>query len=77
MKKLLGVVLIVVGAFLLIQGFNRKDSLVGEASETGTKIANSVDGGTRMPKHMGYIIGGGVLVLVGGALALSRSRVAV
>jgi uncharacterized membrane protein HdeD (DUF308 family) len=65
MKKLLGIVFIVVGAFIFIAGFNRKNSLVGEAAEAGTSVANSVDGGTRTPKHVTYMVIGGVLVVVG------------
>ena len=65
MKTIIGIVLIVVGIALFFQGLNRKDSLVGRASETGTRIANSVDGGVRTPRHVGYMVGGGVLVLAG------------
>lgn len=65
MKTIIGIVLIIAGIALFFQGLNRKDSLVGRASEAGTRIANSVDGGTRTPKHVGYMVGGGALVLVG------------
>lgn len=65
MKTILGLVLIIAGIALFFQGLNRKDSLVGRASEAGTNIANSIDGGTRTPKHVGYMVGGGALVLVG------------
>ena len=65
MKTILGLILIVAGIALFFQGLNRKDSLVGRAATTGTAIANSVDGGARTPKHVGYMVGGGVLVLVG------------
>ena len=65
MKTLIGIVLIVAGIALFFQGMNRKDSLAGQAASAGTSIANSVDGGTRTPKHVGYMVGGGALVLVG------------
>ena len=65
MKTIIGLVLIIGGIALFIQGLNRKDSLVGQASEAGTSIANSLDGGARTPKHVGYMVGGGVLVLAG------------
>ena len=65
MKTIIGLILIVAGVALFFQGLNRKDSLVGQADTTGTKIANTIDGGTRTPKHVGYMVGGGVLVLVG------------
>lgn len=72
MKTILGIVLIVAGIALFFQGFNRKDSLVGRASEAGTSIANSLDGGSRTPKHVGYMAGGGALVLVGIVLTARR-----
>lgn len=72
MKTILGIVLIVAGIALFIQGLNRKDSLVGRTSEVGTNIANSIDGGARTPKHVGYMVGGGVLVLVGIAVMARR-----
>jgi hypothetical protein len=65
MKTIIAIVLIIAGIALFFQGLNRKDSLVGQASEAGTRIANSVDGGARTPKHVGYMVGGGVLVLAG------------
>ena len=65
MKIIIGLVLIVAGIALFFQGLNRKDSLVGRAAEAGTSIANTIDGGARTPKHVGYMVGGGVLVLVG------------
>jgi hypothetical protein len=65
MKTIIGIVLIIAGIALFFQGLNRKDSLAGRAAETGTAIANSIDGGVRTPRHVGYMVGGGVLVLVG------------
>ena len=71
MKTIIGLVLIIAGIALFIQGLNRKDSLVGRASTAGTSIANSVDGGVRTPRHVGYMVGGGVLVLAG-VVVMSR-----
>jgi hypothetical protein len=65
MKNILGIIFIVAGVFLFIQGLNRRDSLAGQASSAGTQIANSIDGGARQPKHVVYMVVGGVLVLVG------------
>jgi hypothetical protein len=72
MKTLLAVLLIVVGGIVFFQGLNRKNSLVGEASEAGTRIANTLDGGTRTPQHVVYMVAGGALVLVGIGLAVRR-----
>jgi hypothetical protein len=65
MKTIIGIVLIIAGIALFFQGLNRKDSIAGRAAEAGTSIANTIDGGVRTPKQVGYMVGGGVLVLVG------------
>lgn len=72
MKTIIGIVLIVAGIALFFQGLNRKDSIAGRAAEAGTSIANSIDGGARTPKHIGYMVGGGVLVLVGVGIMTRR-----
>lgn len=72
MKTILGLVLIIAGVALFFQGLNRKDSLVGRASEASTNIANSIDGGARTPKHVVYMIGGGVLALAGIGVMVRR-----
>jgi hypothetical protein len=73
MKTILAIVLIIAGIGVFFQGLNRRDSLVGRASEAGTNIANSVDGGVRQPKHVVYMVVGGVLVLAGIGLAARRT----
>jgi hypothetical protein len=76
MKTIIGIVLIVAGIALFFQGLNRKDSIAGRAATTGTTIANSIDGGARTPRHVAYMVGGGVLVLVGiGVMARRGTRV--
>jgi hypothetical protein len=65
MNRIVGIALIVIGAIVFMMGFNRKNSLVGEASSVGTSVANSVDGGARTPKHVGYMVVGGLLVVAG------------
>ena len=76
MKTIIGIVLIIAGIALFIQGLNRRDSLAGRAATTGTSIANSIDGGARTPRHVGYMVGGGALV-VGGIIVMSRRRRAI
>ena len=72
MKTIIGIVLIIAGIALFLQGLNRKDSLAGQAATAGTSIANSFDGGARTPKHVGYMVGGGALVVVGVVLMARR-----
>jgi hypothetical protein len=73
MNKIIGLVLIVAGAFLIYKGINRQDSLAGKADSAGTSIANSVDGGTRTPTHTVWIVGGAVVAVAGLAIAARRS----
>jgi hypothetical protein len=76
MKTILGIILIVAGIALFVQGLNRKDTVAGALDRAGTSIANTVDGGARTTKHMGYMVGGGALVLVGiGVMASGRRRI--
>lgn len=74
MKNIIGIVLIALGVFLFVQGLNRKDSLVGAASTVGTEVANKVDGGVRTPKHVLFMVGGGVIAIVGLGTLFRSSR---
>jgi hypothetical protein len=74
MKNIIGIVLIALGVFLFVQGLNRKDSVAGAAATAGTQVANAVDGGTRQPKHVMYMVGGGVLAIVGIAVMIRKPR---
>lgn len=75
MNKIIGIVLLIVGGALIYQGVQRKESLVGVASEVGSDIANAVDGRTRVSKHYYYIGGGAVLAALGAGLMLGRRKV--
>lgn len=72
MKTILGVILIVAGVALFFQGLNRKDTIAGQLDRAGTAIANSVDGGARTTKHVGYMVGGGALAIAGLAIMAAR-----
>ena len=74
MKKIIGIILIVVGGLLIYQGATRGDSLAGELDEAGSKLANRVDGGGRVPEHYYYFIGGGILAAVGIGMTVSGRR---
>ncbi len=65
MSKIIGIILILVGGFLIYKGAMRKDSLAGGLAETSSEVANKIDGGSRVPNHYYYLIGGGILVAVG------------
>jgi hypothetical protein len=72
MKTILAIVLIIAGIGIFFQGLNRRDSVAGAADSMGTSIANTVDGGARQPKHVGMMVGGGALVLIGIGIAARR-----
>jgi hypothetical protein len=73
MNKIIGIILIIVGGFLIFKGIDRQDSLAGKADSAGTSIANTVDGGSRTPTHTIWIIGGAVVAVAGLAIAARRS----
>ena len=73
MIKVIGFVLLILGGVLVFQGLSRKDSLIGEAAEVGTDVANAVDGGGRVPDHVIKIGGGAVLIIAGAVLAFRRT----
>ena len=75
MNKTIGIVLLIAGIILLVNGFNRQESLLGAASEVGTDVANAVDGGGRQPKHILMLVGGGVLFVVGAGMTFRRGAV--
>lgn len=74
MKNIIGIILIALGIFLFVQGLNRKDSIAGAASEAGTELANAVDGGARQPKHVVYMVAGGVVALIGIGVIARKPR---
>jgi len=69
MNKIIGIILILVGGFLIYKGVERKDSIVGGAAQVGSDVANKVDGGSRIPEHYYYIIGGAVVAAAGLGMA--------
>lgn len=74
MKTIIAIVLIIAGVAVFAQGLNRKDSIAGNMSEAGTKMANAMDGGARQPKHIIYMVVGGVLVVAGIGMVARRGR---
>ena len=74
MTRIAGVVLMVLGGFLIFRGWSRHESLAGGAATLASKVANKVDGGGRVPDHVYYLAGGGVAVVAGAILALRPVR---
>ena len=74
LRRIIGLILVCAGTWIFAQGWSRKDSLLGSISETGSSIANKFDGGSRTPKHMLYLAGGGLLIISGAIVAFSGKR---
>jgi hypothetical protein len=75
MNKIIGIILILVGGFLIYKGATRQDSLAGGLDKAGSEIANKVDGGSRIPEHYYYFIGGGILAAIGIGVTVTGRRV--
>ena len=74
MKNIIGIVLIALGIFLFVQGLNRQDSVAGATASVSTDVANAVDGGVRQPKHVMYMVAGGVLAIIGVGVMVRKPR---
>ncbi len=74
MKTIIAIVLIIAGVAVFSQGLNRKDSVAGNLSTASNNVANAMDGGARQPKHVIYMVVGGVLVVAGVGMFLRRGR---
>jgi ABC-type Fe3+ transport system permease subunit len=64
-QRILGLVLLALGVVLLLFGLNATDSVADSVSEGVT--------GKYTDETMWYLIGGGVLIVVGGAIAFLKS----
>lgn len=73
MKMIIALVAIAIGGWLLYAGYQRQDSLAGKAESSVSDLGRELDGKTRIPDHVWYYIGGGVLIVAGFA-GLARRR---
>ncbi|HUG09703.1 MAG TPA: DUF3185 family protein [Opitutaceae bacterium] len=72
MKKLLGIVLIVGGGWLVYTGYNRSESIAGKTEEGLADLKNEIDGKARVADHVWYYAGGALLIVVGGAMVMRK-----
>jgi hypothetical protein len=73
MNRILGIILVLAGAYLLSVGISRRNSFVGHVDTAAANVANSVNGNTSAPTHVVYLVGGGLLVVLGAGIGLRRS----
>jgi hypothetical protein len=73
MCKLLSLVALVVGIWLVYLGYERQQSLAGKAENTMASIGQKIDGGDHTTSYVKYYVAGAVLVL-GGSFGLGIVR---
>ena len=72
MKKIIGVLLVLIGGWLVYSGYNRAESIAGKTEEGLADLKNEIDGKTRVADHFWYYAGGALLVIAGGAMVLRK-----
>ena len=71
MKKIVGIILIIVGVYVCYLGNARRNSVAGGIDSAATTVANKVTGEGHVADATWYFVGGGVLIVVG-AFSLLR-----
>ena len=72
LKLFFALVVITAGVLLVLGGQRRADSIKGVSDTVATKVATAWDGQERVPEHLWYSIGGGILIVAGLGLAVKR-----
>lgn len=78
MKRIVGLVLLIVGGCLCYAGWAKRESLAGKMDKLAASTVNSFnknvsgDPERALPDYAWYFAGGGVLMVVGGALAARK-----
>jgi hypothetical protein len=73
MRKLIALVALAAGVYLLYLGYQRQDSIAGKADKTLTSLGNKMDGGPRVTTEAEYYAAGAVLT-IGGVVGLGIIR---
>ena len=73
MRKMIALVALAAGVWLLYMGYERQESLAGKADKAVTTVGNKIDGGTRMSTEAQYYAAGAILT-VGGVIGLGIIR---
>jgi hypothetical protein len=72
MNKIIALILIVVGAGLVWHGFQVRDSFKGKAQQVSADVQKSLNGDVNITDATWFMIGGGVLVVVGAAAVVKK-----
>ena len=70
-KKIIGLILIIVGIYVCYLGNSRRNSMAGGIDTASATVANKVSGEGHVTDATWYFVGGGVLIVVG-AFSLMR-----
>jgi hypothetical protein len=73
MGKLIPLIALVGGVWLLYMGYERQQSLAGKTEDTLSRLGQKIDGGDHATTYVKYYAAGAVLVL-GGAFGLGLVR---
>lgn len=73
MNRILGIILILVGAYVVSVGISRRNSFVGHVDTAASNVAGSMSGNTSAPTHVFYMVGGSVLIVLGVGMGLRRT----
>jgi uncharacterized membrane protein len=68
MNKIIGIILVVVGAYLLYRGYNVSESVGGQLLDVSNRITGRADG-----KAMQFYLGGAICCAVGLVIMFFRS----
>lgn len=71
--KIIGLILIIVGAYICYLGNSRSKSVAGGVDTAVAKVADKVTGEGHTTDATWYYVGGGVLILVGAGAMTRRS----
>ncbi len=74
MNKLIGIILVLAGAWMIYTGYKQASSVVGRTKTSIVELKNDFDGKNRMPKQYWYYGGGVLLVVAGGVIAVRRGK---
>jgi uncharacterized protein DUF3185 len=65
MGKILSLLSLIAGIWLIYLGYERQLSLAGKADRTLSKIGTAIDGGDHTPTHVKYYVAGTALSIAG------------
>lgn len=74
MKRVVGLILLIIGVWLIHSGWTRRESLAGKAEAKIAEIGRKLDGESRAPDYLWQLAGGGVLVLAGAVLLIAKPK---